>query len=184
MLLIDVHHSSMSNPSSNDSPIVNRVASSALVTFNLEDYYTPGERALLDIKPWLFQELVLKEKDFREFVKQHNWQQYDGKFLAIYCSADAIIPTWAFMLACLHAQPFTRQVVVGNAEDLETQLFRQALQQVDWQQFKDAKVVIKGCSNVTVPTSIYADATARLRPVAASIMFGEPCSTVPLFKRK
>ena len=169
---------------SNDPPIINRVASSALITFNLEDYYTAGERAELDIKPWLWQELVLKEKDFRESVKQHNWHQYEGKYLAIHCSADAVIPTWAFMLVCIYAEPFAKQVVIGNSEDLETTLFRQSLSQIDWQQFATAKVVVKGCSKVQVPIAIYAEATIQLRKVAASIMFGEPCSTVPLYKRK
>lgn len=174
----------MTELDSNNQPIINRVANSTLVTFNLEEYHVAGERAELDIKPWLFQELVLKEKEFREFVKQHNWQQYSGKYLAIHCSADAIIPTWAFMLVSIHAEPFAKQVVVGKPEDLETFLFRQSLAQVDWQQFSNAKVVIKGCSNVHVPTAVYAEATLQLRKVAASIMFGEPCSTVPLFKKK
>lgn len=168
----------------NDTPIINRVAGSALVTFDLEEYYTGGERAELDIKPWLFEELVLKEKDFREFVKQHNWKQYEGKHLAINCTADAIIPTWAFMLACVYAEPFAEQVLIGNREDLEIFLFRQSLSRINWQRFQGAKVVIKGCSKVNVPTAVYAEATLQLRKIAASIMFGEPCSTVPLFKRK
>ena len=166
-----------------EEPIVNRVASSALIAFNLEDYFQLGSRTLVDIKPWLFQEIVLKEKEFREYVKNHNWQQYQNQFVALHCSADAIIPTWAYMLVSLSLQPYATQVVFGDLQTLETQLFLQSLQKIDWQQYKNAKVVIKGCSKVEVPVAIYVEAANRLRPWAASIMFGEPCSTVPLFKK-
>lgn len=171
------------NQLNTDDPIINRVASSALVTFNLEDYFQPGGRTLVDIKPWLFHEIVLKEKEFREHVKNHDWQQYQNQFVALHCSADAIIPTWAFMLVSLSLQPYATQVVFGDLQALEIQLFLQSLQRVDWQQYQNAKVVIKGCSKVEVPVAIYVEATNQLRPWAASIMFGEPCSTVPLFKK-
>lgn len=163
--------------------IINRVASSALVTFDLEEYYQPGERVLVDLKPWLFQELILREKDFRNFVRDHDWSQYQDKFVAVTCSADAIIPYWAYMLVSIAAGPFAKHLVFGTLEELETDLFRRALKTVDWSRFKDAKVVVKGCSKVSVPPAVYVDATRELRPLVASLMFGEPCSTVPLYKR-
>lgn len=164
--------------------IVNRVTGSALLTLDLEEYYIPGERVILDIKPWLFQELILKEKDFREHIKSHNWTQYEGKLIAIICSADAIIPTWAYMLVTIAIQPVAKFVCFGSISDLEIQLYSHALNKIDWQQFNNAKVVIKGCSKVEVPIATYVEATNHLRPIASSIMFGEPCSTVPLFKKK
>jgi hypothetical protein len=164
--------------------IINRITTSTLVTLDLEEYYTQGERVILDIKPWLFQELILKEKDFRDHIKSHNWSQYEGKLVAIACSADAIVPTWAYMLVTIAMQPFAKFVCFGSTDELETQLYSRALREIDWQKFNNAKVVIKGCSKVEVPIATYVEATNYLRPIAASIMFGEPCSTVPLFKKK
>ena len=167
-----------------EEQIVNRVSASNLVTFDLEELYTPGERLLFDIKDLLFQGLILKEKDFRDFIKNHNWSQYTGKHIAIICSADAIIPTWAFMLLAIALQPFAATVVFGSLDDLESHLFTQKLNAVDWQKFHSAKVVVKGCSKVSVPVSAYVEVVNHLRPFATSIMFGEACSTVPLFKSK
>ena len=164
--------------------IVNRVSNSQLVTFDLEELYTPGERVLFDVKNLLFQELILREKDFRDFIKDHNWAQYQNKFVAITCSADAIVPTWAYMLLASALQPYAQQVVFGSLQDLEARLFEQALKNLDWGKFTNAKVVVKGCSKLEVPVSIYVEATNKLRQVAQSIMYGEPCSTVPVFKRK
>ncbi len=166
-----------------ESEIINRVSSSSLVSFDLEEYYQPGERVLIDIKDQLFQELILREKDFRNYIKTHDWSQYKDKFVAIHCSADAIVPTWAYMLLAIALEPYSKQIVFGLLENLEEQLFRTALSKVDWLNYKDAKVVIKGCSKVNVPVSIYVEATNRLKPIASSLMFGEPCSTVPLYKR-
>jgi hypothetical protein len=163
--------------------IVNKVASSSLITFNLEEYYVPGDRILLDIKDQLYQELILKEKDFRDFIKSHDWSRYQNKFIAITCSADAIVPTWAYMLLTIALQPFARKIVFGSLQELETILYHEELAKVDWTKFKDAKVVVKGCSKVDVPIAVYVEATNRLRPLVASLMFGEPCSTVPLFKK-
>jgi len=163
--------------------IINRVASSSLITFDLEELYQPGERILIDIKPQLFQELILREKDFRDYIKSHDWSQYKNKFVAITCSADAIIPTWAYMLLTSVLEPYARKIVFGTLEDLETKIFFDALKDVDWNQYKDAKVVIKGCSKVAVPASAFVEATRLLRPLASSIMFGEPCSTVPVYKK-
>jgi hypothetical protein len=162
--------------------IVNKVASSGLITFNLEDYYLAGDRVLIDIKDLLFEGLILKEKDFRNHIKQHNWQLYQNKFVAITCSADAIIPTWAFMLLATTLQPFARVVHFGLLEQLEEKLFEQQLTKINWDEFKGRKVVVKGCSKINVPVSVYIEVVQHLQPVVSSLMFGEPCSTVPLFK--
>ncbi|MCW5912202.1 MAG: DUF2480 family protein [Cyclobacteriaceae bacterium] len=167
-----------------EDEIINRVSNSQLVTFDLEELYTPGERVLFDVKSLLFQELILREKDFRDFIKTHNWSQYQDKFVAITCSADAIVPTWAYMLLASSLQPYAAIVIFGSLQDLEARLFEQALNKVDWQKFDKAKVVVKGCSKVEVPVLAYVEAVNRLRPVAQSIMYGEPCSTVPVFKKK
>ena len=163
--------------------IVNRVANSSLVTFNLEEIVPSDEQAALDLKDLLFQGMILREKDLRDFIKIHEWQQYKNKNMAVFCSTDAIIPTWAFMLVGIALQPYAKRIVFGNGEVLATQLFKDALDKVDWEKFRDAKVVIKGCSDVHIPESAYVEAATRLRPLAASILYGEPCSTVPLYKR-
>ncbi|MFD1001805.1 DUF2480 family protein [Ohtaekwangia kribbensis] len=163
--------------------IVNKVASSSLITFNLEEYYVQGDRILLDIKDQLYQGLILKEKDFRDFIKTHDWSQYQNKFIAITCSADAIVPTWAYMLLAIALQPFAKKIVFGSLQELETILYHEQLAKIDWSKFNNAKVVVKGCSKVDVPIAVYVEATNRLKPLAASLMFGEPCSTVPLFKK-
>ena len=163
--------------------IVNRVATSAIKLFDLEELYVSGERVLLDISDQLYRGLVLKEKDFREYIRTNDWSQYRDKFVAATCSEDAIVPTWAYMLLTSSLQPYARTIVFGELKDLEEKIFFDALSRIDWSQFKDAKVVIKGCSKVAVPTAAYVEATRLMRPFAASIMFGEPCSTVPVFKR-
>lgn len=162
--------------------IVNRVAKSGLVTFNPEDHKPKGERVLLDIKDQLFQGLILKEKDFRAFVKDHDWSQYEGKFVAITCSTDAIVPAWAYMLLTIQLQPAAKFVHFGTLEAMEDELMRQAMEQVDFSEFEGGKIVVKGCGGIS--TATYVDITRRLRPYAQIIMYGEPCSTVPLFKRK
>lgn len=163
--------------------IINRVTGSSIKIFDLEEHHVPGERILLDIKDQLYNGLILKEKPFREFIKTHEWAQYQNKFVAITCSEDAIVPTWAYMLLTAALQPFARLVAFGGLEDLETKIFYDVLSRIDWQQFQDQKVVIKGCSKVAVPTAAYIEATRLMRPYASSIMFGEPCSTVPVFKK-
>lgn len=166
-----------------EDQIVNKVSNSSLITFNLEEYYQPGERVLLDITDQLYEGIILKEKDFRAFIKTHDWSAYQNKFVAITCSADAIIPTWAYMLISIALKPFAKDVVFGTISDLEIEIFRKALLKVDWSAFKNAKVVVKGCSKVEVPVSIYVEATNQLMNYANSLMFGEPCSTVPLYKK-
>ncbi|MFL5751971.1 MAG: DUF2480 family protein [Bacteroidia bacterium] len=165
-----------------ENEIINKVAGSGLITIDLEEFYQPGERVLLDIKPLLFHELILKEKDFREFIKNENWVRYQDKFVAITCSNEAIIPTWAYMLLTISLEPFAKKIVFGNLETLETVLYVEKLSQFDVQQFKDARIVIKGCGNLPVPKNAYVELTRMLRPFVKSIMYGEPCSTVPLYK--
>jgi hypothetical protein len=163
--------------------IVNKVAQSGLIEFNLEDYYPKGERVLLDIKDRLFQGLILKEKDFREYVKAEDWSRFSGKYVSIICSADAVVPTWAYMLLSSSLSPFAKKIVFGSLETLETVLFNEVLATIPVESFKDGRVVIKGCSNLPVPVSAYVEITRLLRPVAKSIMYGEPCSTVPIYKK-
>lgn len=167
-----------------EKKIVNKVAESGLIEINLEDYYPKGERVLLDIKDHLFQGLILKEKDFREFVKKEDWSKYTNKFVAITCTADTIVPTWAYMLLSTSIQPFAKNVVFGDLKTLETVLFTQALSKINPEDFRDKKAVIKGCGNLPVPESAYVELTRILTPVAKSIMYGEPCSTVPVMKKK
>ena len=163
--------------------IINKVAKSALQTLDLEEFYVPGERIVFDLKDHLHQGLILKEKDFREFIKSNDWSTYTGKHVAIQCTADAIVPTWAYMLLSVALRPFAKTIIFGSLEELEVQLFKDALGKVDWNIYQDGKVVIKGCSTVNVPVATYVEVTNRLRPIATSIMFGEPCSTVPIFKK-
>jgi hypothetical protein len=165
-------------------PIVNKVAESGLITIDLEELYTPGERVLFDIKGWLFEEIILKEKDFREQIKQHDWSIYSNKLVAVTCSADAIVPTWAFMLVATALAPYAQQVIFGDLIRMEEVLFDSKLNSLDLTSFSDQRIVIKGCSKVNVPVSAYVRLTALLQPVVKSIMYGEPCSTVPVYKRK
>lgn len=164
--------------------MVNKVASSGLITFNLEEYFHNGERLVYDIKDNLFHGLILREKDFRTFIKEHNWEQYQGKNIALTCSADAIVPTWAYMLLANKIKPFANEVVFGSLETLETVLYAKALAKININDFVGERVVIKGCAGIEVPVAAYVEITALLTPVAKSIMYGEPCSTVPIFKRK
>lgn len=166
------------------SEIVNRISQSSLVTLDLEEYYPEGERILLDISPWLLEGIILKEKDFRKQVAEHDWTAYKNSYVAITCSTDAIIPGWAFMLITSKLQPYARQIVQGNLEDLETRLFSEIIDKMDLSQFKDKPVIIKGCSNKPVPRNAYIWATQKVQLVAKSVMYGEACSSVPLFKRK
>lgn len=163
--------------------IINRVAQSPLITFNLEDYYQPGERVLFDIKDWLFQGLILKEMDFRAAVKEHNWEQYENQHVALTCTADAIVPTWAYMLIATKLEPYAATFIHGDLKELEKMLFKSALDKIDVNDFLDKKIVVKGCGHLPVPEFAYVEITRKLRPVAASIMYGEPCSTVPLYKK-
>lgn len=163
--------------------IRNKVAESSLITFNLEDLYQLGPRSTFDLKDFLFQELLLREKDYRQQLLDLDWAQYAGHFVNIQCSADAIVPQWAFMLAATYLEPVAKRVVMGSSETLETVLFLESLANLDVEQFRDERVIVKGCSKYPVPTSAYVEFVSRLRPVAKSLMYGEACSTVPLFKK-
>ena len=165
-----------------EKEIINKVSESGLVQFDLEDLQQKGERVLFDLKGWLFQELILKEKDFREQVKNHDWTQYKDKYVAINCSADAIVPTWAFMLAASQLEPFAKKIVFGDLNKLEEELFREQINKLNPETFHNQRVVIKGCGEV--PVAAFVELTSFLRPLAKSIMYGEPCSTVPVYKAK
>lgn len=169
--------------SENPEEIINRVARSKLVTFNLEDYYPAGGRVLLDIKDWLFQGIVLREKEFRKFVADHNWEQYQDTYVALTCSTDAIIPGWAYMLIRTKLGAYAKEVVIGDLEQLETSIYQSIITGLDVSEFKDRPVIIKGCTKKPVPPNAYLWATAKLQMVAASVMYGEACSSVPLFKK-
>jgi uncharacterized protein DUF2480 len=163
--------------------IVNKVAQSGIVSIDLEEFYDEVPRVLFDIKPLLFQELILKEKDFRAYIKTHNWSIYKDTYVALTCTADAIVPTWAYMLLTLNLQPYAKKIVFGSLEILETILFQEKINALDTAPYKDARIVIKGCGNKPIPISAYVALSEKIKPVAKSIMYGEPCSTVPLYKK-
>ncbi len=164
--------------------IVNRVAQSKLITFDLEDYYPEGKRVRLDIKDWLHEGFILREREFRAFVGEHDWGQYQDSYVALFCSTDAIVPGWAYMLVTTRLQPFAKKIIQGNLEFLETSVYQEVLQNLDLSEFQDKSVIIKGCSNKPVPPNAYLLVTTLLLTVARSIMYGEACSSVPLYKRK
>ena len=167
-----------------EQEIINRVANSALEVFDLEDYYPAGERVGVDLSGWLWEGFVLREKEFRDSLKNHDWQQYDGKYVSLYCSTDAIVPAWAYMLVTTYLQPFAKKVVQGKTEDINIEIYRELLNTLDYSPYEGKPVIIKGCSKKPVPQEAYVMATQKLMPVAKSIMFGEACSSVPLYKRK
>ena len=165
-------------------PFVNKVAESGLITLNLEDYLPKGEMSVFDLKDHLFMGMILKEKDFREALKKFDWEAYRDKNVALTCSVDAIIPVWAWMLAVSYLQPVAREVVMGDAAELQKRLFLKNIDALEMNEFSDKRVVVKGCGETPIPDFIYMEITKRLRPFAKSIMYGEPCSTVPVFKKK
>ena len=166
-----------------EGEIVNRVANSALEVFDLEDYYPVGRRIQVDIAQWLFEGLLLREKDFREQLKNHDWAQYQDAYVAVNCSTDAIVPAWASILVTVHLAPFAKRIVNGTLEDIDTALYQEILPTIDYTPFADKPVIIKGCSRKPVPTSAYLLAAQYLQPLAKSIMYGEACSAVPLYKK-
>jgi len=163
--------------------IVNKVANSVLEVFDLEDYYPSGIRTQLDISQWLLDGFLLKEKDFREALKIHDWSQFQNHFVAIHCSTDAIIPAWASILVTVYLSPFAKKVVFGNLIDLETSLYQEILSTLDYSKYQDKPIILKGCSKKPVPESAYIMAIQKLQPFAKSIMYGEACSAVPLYKK-
>ncbi|MCK0144194.1 DUF2480 family protein [Arenibacter sp. F26102] len=166
------------------SEIINRVSQSKLVTFNLEDLYPKGNRILMDIKDWLYEGLILREKEFRAQLEEHDWSVYKGAYVALTCSSDAIIPGWAYMLISTKLQPYAQKIIIGDLEMLESSLYQTILENMDVSEYVDKPVIIKGCSNKPVPPNAYLWATTKIQTVAKSVMYGEACSSVPLFKAK
>lgn len=164
--------------------IKNKVAQSKLITIDLEDYYPQGNRIVFDIKNWLFEDVILKEKDFREHVKNHDWSQYKNSFIALTCTVDAIIPSWAYLLITAQMAPFAKRIIVGNLQELETAVYQEIIENISLENYKNMPIIIKGCSNKPIPETAYIQLITKLVPVARSIMYGEACSTVPLFKVK
>ncbi len=164
--------------------IVNKIANSALEVFDLEDYYLVGNRIQIDISQWLEDNFLLKEKDFREKLKNHNWSQYQDCFVAIYCKTDAIIPAWAVILVSTYVIPFAKKTINGNLKDLETALYQDVLNTINYTEYNGKPIILKGCSKKPVPESAYVLAIEKLMPFAKSIMYGEACSAVPLIKNK
>ena len=167
----------------NTGEIVNRVSNSKLVVIDLEDYYPSGQRVLIDIKDWLFEGLVLREKEFRQQLDNHDWHQYNNSFVAIYCSSEAIVPAWAFMLLTIKLEPFCKKIILGDLEQLETVIYQDIINSLDVTDFKDKSIIIKGCSKKPVPKNAYMMLTQKITPLAKSVMYGEACSSVPLYKR-
>ena len=164
--------------------IINKVAQSAIETLDLERFYPEGETIIFDLKQYLFMELILKEKEYREQLKNTNWETYKEKIVCITCSADAIIPLWAYMLAVTYLQPVSKEVMAGTEEFVHEYLFLKNIAAININEYAGKRIVIKGCGEKQIPASIYAEITKRLRPVAKSIMYGEPCSTVPVYKQR
>jgi len=163
--------------------LVNRVANSGVITIKLEEFFPKEEAVEFDLKDYLFMELILKEKDFRAAMDAHDWAQYTGKNILVFCSADAIIPIWAYMIVSTHATPYVNTIFQGTATEFYKAHFESMIQQLDMTQYENQRVVIKGCSDHPVPAAAYVSLTRRLRPVAKRIFYGEPCSTVPIYKK-
>lgn len=164
-------------------PIINKVAESGLITLDLEQYFPKGETAVFDLKDYLFMGMILKEKDYREALKVKDWSVYKDKNVALVCTADAIVPVWAWMLAATYLQPVAKELVMGDEKELHKTLFLKNLSAVNVNEFDDKRVVIKGCGETPIPDYVYMEITRLLRPVVKSIMYGEPCSTVPVYKK-
>lgn len=166
-----------------ENEIVNRVSKSPLVTINLEDYFPPGERAMIDLKEVLFQGMILREGDFRTWVKEKDWDVYRDKFVAITCTVDAIIPQWAYMIIASKLSGIAREIVQGNMLDLEKAIYLKSLENnLNPEEYEGKPVVVKGCFDKPIPEESYLRVTALLKPFVRSIMYGEPCSTVPVYK--
>jgi hypothetical protein len=168
----------------NKPEIINRVANSALITIDLEDYYPNGTRVVFDIKDWLYKSLVLREKEFRAFVEMHDWDAYKDKYIALCCTSKAIIPGWAYMLVRLRLSEIAKQVIIGDLEALETNIYYKIINDLDVSHCENKPVIVKGCSNKPVPQNAYLFLINKLQPVAKSIHYGEACSSVPLYKKK
>ncbi|WP_018616095.1 DUF2480 family protein [Segetibacter koreensis] len=164
--------------------IINKVAESALTTIDLEEFYPKGETAVFDLKEHLFMGLILKEKDFRAALQSYDWERFRDKLVSITCSADAIIPIWSYMLVASNLQPIAKEVVFGEEKNILQTLLLRNISKIKGEEYTDKRVVVKGCGDEPVPEAAYVEITNKLRPFAKSIMYGEPCSTVPIYKRK
>lgn len=164
--------------------IINRVAKSPLKTIDLETWYPEGKRVLFDIKDWLYEGIILREKEFRASVQEHDWSLYTDNYVALTCSEDAIIPSWAYLLLASELSPYAKKIVVGDLTLLETAIFQEIIAKISLEEFKNKPVIIKGCSEKPIPDSAFSFLIQRLQPIAKSIMYGEACSTVPLYKMK
>ncbi len=164
--------------------IINKVTESGLITLDLEHYYPKGEVALFDLKDYLYMGLILKEKDFREALRNINWEIYSNKYVGVTCTADAIIPPWAYMLVVSYLQPVARDVVMGDEKEVHKIIFLKNILSIDANEFANQRIVVKGCGETPIEEFAYMEITKLLRPVAKTIMYGEPCSTVPIYKKK
>ena len=167
-----------------NDPVVNKVAESGLITLDPANYFPEGETKVFDLKDFLFMGLILKEKDFREALKNLDWEQYRDKNVAVTCTADAIIPVWAWMLAATYLQPVVKEFIMGDEKELHKTIFIKNISQININEFSDKRVVVKGCGETPIGDYVYMELTKLLQPVAKSIMYGEPCSTVPVYKKK
>ena len=164
--------------------LINKVAESGLITIDLEKYLPKEEQVVFDLKEYLFMEMILKEKEFREQLKNTDWEKYMNKNIAITCSADAIIPVWAYMLVATYLEPVAKEIIMGDLQELKKSLFIKNINTIDINDFQDKRIVIKGCGETPIADFAYMEITKKLRPVVKSIMYGEPCSTVPVYKKK
>jgi hypothetical protein len=162
---------------------VNKVAESGIITLNLEDFYPKEPVLVFDMKDYLFMGLILKEKDFREALKQLDTTVYEQKIVALTCTADAVIPMWAYMLAASLIQPVAKDLIFASPEEAVQQILRKNISNINTEGYVDERVVVKGCGDLPITEAAYVEITKKLRPVAKSIMYGEPCSTVPVFKK-
>ncbi len=167
-----------------ETVFVNKVAESGIITIDLAEFYPKEAVAVFDIKDYLFMGLILKEKDFRAALEAVDWSTYADKNVAVTCSADAIIPVWAYMLITVYLQPVARNIIFGSEESIQETILLDAIKSIDASIYEDQRVVVKGCGDIDIPASAYLSITNKLRPFAKSIMYGEPCSTVPVFKKK
>lgn len=165
-------------------PVINKVADSGLITLDLEDYYPNEEIKIFDLKDHLFMGLILKEKDFRDALKKIDWEIYRNKYVGVICTADAIIPPWAYMLVASYLQPVGQDVIMGNEREIQKIIFLKNIRNIQLNAYTDQRIVIKGCGDKAIEEFAYMEITKLLRPVARTIMYGEPCSTVPVYKRK
>ena len=165
-------------------PIINKVAESGLITLNLEKYYPGDESIVFDMKDHLFMGMILKEKDFREALKSLDWSAYKNKNVAVTCSVDAVIPVWAYMLVATYLEPVAKEIIMGDEKELHKSVFLKNINRINLDEFRDKRIVVKGCGDIPVGDFAYLEITRLLRPVAKSIMYGEPCSIVPIFKKK